>query len=47
MVGIRKFKGGVVGVLDSGAVVVCDEEVERELREKGVKVIRVGRISVS
>jgi len=47
MVGIRKFKGGVVGVLDSGTVLVCDEEVERELREKGVKVIRVGRISAS
>jgi uncharacterized protein YacL len=34
-----------VGVLDDGTLLVIDEEVEAKLRDKGVKVIRVGKIS--
>jgi hypothetical protein len=44
---IRRIKKGVVGVLDDGTVLVCDEEVERRLRVEGVKVIRVGKITAS
>ena len=47
MVGIRKVQKGVVGILDDGTVLVCDEEVERELKSKGVKVLRVGRITAA
>jgi len=36
---------GVVGMLDDGTVLVNDEEVEKKLRDKGVKVIRVGKIN--
>lgn len=43
MVGIRKIQKGVVGILDDGTVLVCDEEVERGLRDK-VKVLRIGKI---
>jgi len=45
MVGVKKFSKGVVGVLDDGTVLVCDEEVERRLRAEGVKVLRVGKIT--
>jgi hypothetical protein len=45
--GIRKVQKGVVGILDDGTVLVCDEEAERELKLKGVKVLRVGRITAS
>jgi hypothetical protein len=44
---IRRIKKGVVGVLDDGTVLVYDEEAEREFREKGVKVIRVGKVTAS
>jgi len=44
MVGIRKVQKGVVGVLDDGTVLVCNEEMEYELKSKGVKVLRVGKI---
>jgi hypothetical protein len=44
MVGIRKIQKGVVGMLDDGTVLVCDDEVEKKLRDKGVKVLRVGKI---
>jgi len=44
---IRRIKKGVVGVLDDGTVLVCDEEAERELKSKGVKVLRVGKISAA
>jgi hypothetical protein len=44
MVGVRKVQKGVVGVLDDGTILVCDEEVERRLRAEGVKVLRVGKI---
>jgi hypothetical protein len=47
MVGIRKIQRGVVGILDDGTVLVCDEEMEEKLRAKGVKVIRVGKITAS
>jgi hypothetical protein len=47
MVGVKKIRGGVVGVLDDGTVLVCDEEVERRLRAEGVKVLRVGKITTS
>jgi uncharacterized protein YacL len=47
MVGIRKIQKGVVGVLDDGTLLVVDEETERRLRTEGVKVIRVGKITVS
>jgi hypothetical protein len=41
---IRRIKKGVVGILDDGTVLVCDEKTECELKSKGVKVIRVGKI---
>jgi len=47
MVGIRKVQKGVVGVLDDGTILVCDEKTEYELKSKGVKVIRVGKITAS
>jgi len=47
MVGIKKIKGGVVGVLDDGTVLVCDEKTEERLRAEGVKVLRVGKITAS
>ena len=47
MVGVKKFKKGVVGVLDDGTVLVCDERTEEELKSRGVKVIRVGKITAS
>jgi uncharacterized protein YacL len=47
MVGIRKFQRGVVGVLDDGTVLVCDEKTEYELKSRGVKVLRVGKITAS
>jgi hypothetical protein len=48
MVGIiRKVPKGVVGVLDDGTVLVCDEKMESELRSKGVKVLRVGKVVAS
>jgi hypothetical protein len=43
MVGIKKIGRGVVGVLDDGTVLVCDEKVEEELKSRGVKVLRVGK----
>jgi hypothetical protein len=46
MVGIRKIKKGVVGMFDDGTVLVADERVECELKLKGVKVLRVGKIVV-
>jgi hypothetical protein len=45
MVGIRKLGICVVGVLDDGTVLVCDDEVERRLRAEGVKVLKVGKIT--
>jgi len=47
MVGIRKIRKGVVGVLDDGTVLVCDEKMEQKFKAKGVKVIRVGKITAS
>jgi hypothetical protein len=47
MVGIRKISKGVVGILDDGTVLVCNEEVEQELKSKGVKVLRVGKITAA
>jgi len=47
MVGIRKIPKGVVGILDDGTMLVDSEEVAEKLRDKGVKVIRVGKITVS
>jgi uncharacterized protein YacL len=47
MVGIKKVQKGVVGVLDDGTVLVCDEETEYRLKSRGVKVLRVGRITVA
>jgi uncharacterized protein YacL len=47
MVNIRKIQKGVVGVLDDGTVLVCDEDVGRKLREEGIKVLRVGRITAA
>jgi hypothetical protein len=47
MVGIRRIGKGVVGVLDDGTVLVCDEKTEHELKSKGVKVLRVGKITVA
>ena len=44
MVGIRKIQKGVVGIIDNGIILVCDEEVERRLRGEGAKVLRVGKI---
>ena len=44
MVGIKRLKRGIVGILDDGTVVVCNEEVEKELRDKGIKVLRIGKI---
>ena len=44
MVGIRKVQRGVVGILDDGTVMVCNEEMEYELKSKGVEVLRVGKI---
>jgi hypothetical protein len=44
---IRKVKSGVVGILDNGTVLVTDEETEYELKKKGVKVLRVGKISAA
>jgi hypothetical protein len=46
MVGIRRIQKGVVGILDDGMVLVCDEKTEEKFREEGVKVLRVGKISV-
>jgi hypothetical protein len=46
MIGIRRLKG-VVGVLDDGTVLVHDEKVEEELRRRGVKVLRVGKITAA
>ena len=45
MVGVRKVQKGVVGVLDDGTVLVCDEKTEERLRAEGVKVLRVGKIT--
>jgi hypothetical protein len=47
MVGVRKFGKGVVGVLDDGTVLVYDEKMECELKSKGVKVLRVGKITAA
>ena len=47
MVGIRKVQKGVVGILDDGTVLVCDEKTEHEYKLKGVKVLRVGKISAA
>jgi uncharacterized protein YacL len=47
MVGIKKVQKGVVGVLDDGTILVCDEKTEYELKSKGVKVLRIGRITVA
>jgi hypothetical protein len=44
MVGIRKMQRGVVGILDDGVLLVCDEETEEKLRDKGAKALRVGKI---
>jgi hypothetical protein len=44
---IKKIQKGVVGVLDDGTVLACDEETEKRLRDKGVKVIRVGKVIAS
>jgi hypothetical protein len=44
MVGIRKIEKGVVGVFDDGTVLVADERIERKLKSKGVKVLRIGKI---
>jgi uncharacterized protein YacL len=45
--GIKKVQKGVVGILDDGTILVCDEKTEYELKSKGVKVIRVGKITAS
>ncbi len=45
--GIRRVQKGVVGILEDGTVLVCDEEVERRLKAEGAKVLRVGKIVVS
>jgi hypothetical protein len=45
MAGIRRIGKGVVGVLDDGTVLVCDEKTECELKLKGVKALRVGKIT--
>ena len=47
MVGIRRVQKGVVGILEDGTIVVCDEKTECELKSKGIKVLRVGKITVS
>ena len=47
MVGIRRIQKGVVGILDDGIVVVCDDKTECELKSKGIKVLRVGKIVAS
>lgn len=47
MVGIKKVQKGVVGILDDGTILVCDEKTEYELKSKGVKVLRIGRITVA
>jgi len=44
MVGVRKVQKGIVGILDDGTVLACNEEMEYELKSKGVKVLRVGKI---
>ena len=44
---IRRIKNGVVGILDDGTVLVCDEKTECELKSKGVKVLRIGRITAA
>jgi len=47
MVGVKKFSKGVVGVLDDGTVLVDRDDVAEKLRAKGLKVIRVGKITAS
>jgi hypothetical protein len=44
MVGIRRLSKDVMGILDDGTVLVCNEKAEQELKSKGAKVIRVGKI---
>jgi hypothetical protein len=46
VLGVKKVKSGVVGILDDGTVLTCSEDVEQKLKAKGVKVLRVGRISM-
>jgi hypothetical protein len=41
---IRRIGKGVIGIADDGTVFVADEKLERELRARGVKVVRVGRV---
>jgi len=47
MVSIRRVQKGVVGVLEDGTIAVCDEKTEYELKSKGIKVLRVGKIFAS
>ena len=47
MVGIRRVQKGVVGILEDGTIVVCDERTECELKSKGIKVLKVGKIFAS
>jgi hypothetical protein len=44
VLGIKKVKGSVVGILDNGTVMTYDEKTECELKAKGVKVLRVGKV---
>jgi hypothetical protein len=41
---IRRLGKGVVGIADNGTVFVTDEKAERELKDRGIKAVRTGRV---
>jgi len=41
---MRKLGRGIVGIGSNGTVFVTDEKIERELKARGIKVIRAGKV---